>query len=220
MQMYTLVRPSWQEESQWHLLFEGLEHEGPVYCSVADAEENNAKFIATGSSDTTVRLWDAERGACIVKLGSMNDEDNNPMNDHTATVASLAFKPKTDGHILVSGGWDKTFKVWDTRTRKCAVNVEARRGDRHGCSYDAFSNLLVTVSSRQHYQVLGHATDKQRRAASWQQELLTSHSTSITACALKHDMLVTSGSDRITVLYHKVGALLPPTLCNPGCTVM
>ena len=57
--------------------------------------------IVSGSSDKTVRVWDADRG---VQIGS-------PLEGHTSNVISVAFSP--DGTRIVSGSSDKTVRVWD-----------------------------------------------------------------------------------------------------------
>jgi WD40 repeat protein/tRNA A-37 threonylcarbamoyl transferase component Bud32 len=58
--------------------------------------------IATGGSDQTVRIWDAQKFTEIVQL-----------RGHTSYVWSLAFSP--DGSLLASGSGDGTVRVWDTR---------------------------------------------------------------------------------------------------------
>ena len=57
--------------------------------------------IVSGSSDKTVRVWDADRG---VQIGS-------PLHGHTNQVRSVAFSP--DGTRIVSGSDDETVGVWD-----------------------------------------------------------------------------------------------------------
>jgi len=56
--------------------------------------------VASGSGDTTVRLWDAASGALTATL-----------EGHSSIVHSVAFSP--DGATVASGSWDKTVRLWD-----------------------------------------------------------------------------------------------------------
>ena len=57
-------------------------------------------FVAAGSLDTVVRIWDVATGALLDRL-----------RGHEDSVYSVAFTP--DGRGLVSGSLDKTLKFWD-----------------------------------------------------------------------------------------------------------
>ncbi len=60
----------------------------------------NGQFIAAGSLDTVVRIWDMATGVLVEQL-----------EGHRGGVYSVAFTP--DGKGLVSGSLDKTLKFWD-----------------------------------------------------------------------------------------------------------
>ena len=63
------------------------------------------KTLASGSSDSTIKLWDVDTGKEITTL-----------NGHKDAIISVRFSP--DGKILASGGFDKTIKLWDVDTGK------------------------------------------------------------------------------------------------------
>lgn len=60
--------------------------------------------VFSASFDSTVRLWDVERGTCI-----------HTLTKHTEPVYSVAFSP--DGKFLASGSFDKCVHIWSTQVR-------------------------------------------------------------------------------------------------------
>ena len=60
----------------------------------------NGQFVAAGSLDTVVRIWDVTTAQLVERL-----------RGHKDSVYSVAFTP--DGKGLVSGSLDKTLKYWD-----------------------------------------------------------------------------------------------------------
>jgi WD40 repeat protein len=64
----------------------------------------NGKQIVSGSSDRTVRLWDATTGQSI----------GQPLRGHEDEVISVAFSP--DSKQIVSGSNDATVRLWDAAT--------------------------------------------------------------------------------------------------------
>lgn len=88
-------------------------------------------ILASASFDSTVRLWDVERGACI-----------HTLTKHTEPVYSVAFSP--DGKFLASGSFDKCVHIWSTQSGQLVHSYKGTggifevcwnsRGDKVGAS--------------------------------------------------------------------------------------
>ncbi|KAG8846669.1 hypothetical protein FRB91_000553 [Serendipita sp. 411] len=64
----------------------------------------DGRHIVSGSSDRTIRLWDAETGQPL----------GEPLRGHSRNVSSVSFS--ADGRRIVSGSVDKLIRLWDTET--------------------------------------------------------------------------------------------------------
>lgn len=71
----------------------------------------DGQFIASGSSDETVKLWDIK-----------NQKLLHTFEGHTNIVYSVAFS--SDGRFLVSGSKDGSIKLWDIKNKKLVLTFE------------------------------------------------------------------------------------------------
>jgi WD40 repeat protein len=71
--------------------------------------------VASGSSDKTVRLWDATTGVA-----------RGTLKGHSSWVEAVAFSP--DGKLVVSASDDKTVRLWDSDTGTVRKTVEGHSG--------------------------------------------------------------------------------------------
>lgn len=69
-------------------------------------------FVATGSRDKTIKLWNTENGSCIKTLSG-----------HGNWIRALVFHP--DGRYLFSASDDKSIKVWDLESEgRCCRTID------------------------------------------------------------------------------------------------
>ncbi|KAF7968265.1 hypothetical protein HWV62_31107 [Athelia sp. TMB] len=94
-------------EPEWPPLLQMLHgHEGYVQCVCFSPDGTR---IVSGSSDNTVRVWDALSGQLALP----------PLQGHEDRVTSVGFSP--DGSRIVSGSSDNTVRVWDALTGQPAL---------------------------------------------------------------------------------------------------
>jgi WD40 repeat protein len=93
----------------------------------------DGKVLATGSRDSTARLWDATTG---LPLGE-------PL-PHDSWVRSLAFSP--DGKTLVSGGFGGTASVWEVATGKRIGAPIIHRGYIYAVAFSPDGRFIMTAA--------------------------------------------------------------------------
>ncbi|KAG9085884.1 hypothetical protein FS749_004044 [Ceratobasidium sp. UAMH 11750] len=71
----------------------------------------DGRRIVSGSSDNTVRIWDAQTGAALL----------HPLQGHSDRVMSVAFS--SDGQRIASGSSDNTVRIWDPFTPFSAFDI-------------------------------------------------------------------------------------------------
>lgn len=69
--------------------------------------------LATGSYDTTIKIWNIETG-----------EEIRTLRGHTCAVRTLQF----DGNKLISGSLDNTIKIWNWQTGECVNTLQYHSG--------------------------------------------------------------------------------------------
>ncbi|MEH2047023.1 serine/threonine-protein kinase [Nostoc sp.] len=114
------------DRQNWQCVLTLKGHSSMVH---AIAISPNGQFIASGSNDKTIKLWQVGNGKLVRQLGRWS-------SSHSSMVHSVAFSPissnlsyqgesgKSAGvadlnrGILASGSWDNTIKLWDVNTGK------------------------------------------------------------------------------------------------------
>lgn len=101
--------------SQWHCTRTLSAHTGPI---TTLATSPDGLWIASGSTDKTVRLWSLETGDLLHTLGNGGLFGNG----HGDRLSALAFTP--DSIELLSASDDGTIKQWDMATQKLMRTID------------------------------------------------------------------------------------------------
>ncbi|MEU9019777.1 serine/threonine-protein kinase [Actinomadura sp. NPDC048394] len=146
----------------------------------------DGKTLATGGSDTTVRLWDARTRQPI----------GTPLEGHTDPVESVAFSP--DGRTLATAGWDHTVRLWDTRTHRPAGKPIAAHADYlESVAFSPDGKTLATASDDKTVRLWDTSTRQQIGTP------LTGHTDHVVSVAFSPDgrTLATAGWDHTVRLW-------------------
>lgn len=150
---------------------EGHSHNVSALCLLPDGR------LASGSSDTTIRLWDVATGVETARL-----------EGHTSMVSALCVL--ADGR-LASGSWDHTIRLWDVPTGAEMTRLEGHTG---------FVNALCLLADS---RLASGSRDKTIRlwdvATGTEIACLEGHTSDVNALCLLPDGQLASGSDDNTV---------------------
>ncbi|EDV27114.1 uncharacterized protein TRIADDRAFT_22317 [Trichoplax adhaerens] len=110
---------------------------------------HNGKTIISGSSDTTVKVWDAVRGCC-----------QSTLYTHRDYVRALAYSKQRD--LFASSGFDKQIYLWDVTTLVALTpsnNVlktkplNGQKNSVYSIAMDAGGTVVVTGSTERALRV-------------------------------------------------------------------
>ncbi|KAK6291620.1 hypothetical protein J4Q44_G00374040, partial [Coregonus suidteri] len=137
-------------------------HTGGVWSS-----QMSGNMVISGSTDRTLKVWDAESGECVYTLyghtstfdgvyvvsGSLDTSIRvwdvetggcvHTLTGHQSLTSGMELK----NNILVSGNADSTVRVWDIRTGQCLHTLQGPHKHQSAVTCLQFSRSLVVSSS-------------------------------------------------------------------------
>lgn len=94
----------------------------------------DGRFIVSGSSDKTVRVWDAETGAT-----------QHTMMNHKSYIRSVAI---SNAGVIASGSEDGTATLWDSSTGKCVSALKGFNGYVRYLRFSPDGTRLAVATSK------------------------------------------------------------------------
>jgi WD40 repeat protein len=113
----------------------------------------NGQFLASGSWDTTIKLWDVAGGREVRTL-----------TGHTDWVNSVAFSP--NGQLLASGSDDKTIKLWDVASGREVRTLTGHTDWVNSVAFSPNGQLLASGSDDKTIKLWDVASGREVRTLS------------------------------------------------------
>lgn len=93
----------------------------------------DGSYIATGSHDSLILLWDPTNAQCIRSL-----------EGHTDSVLEVTFSPS--GAQIASGSSDGTIRLWDSRSGRCLFSLKGHTDAINCVAFSPNGRRLVSAS--------------------------------------------------------------------------
>ncbi|MBW4616307.1 MAG: NACHT domain-containing protein [Desmonostoc vinosum HA7617-LM4] len=140
----------------------------------------NGKFLATGDTNSEVRLYQVVDGKQLLTC-----------KGHTGFIWPITFSP--DGHILASGSDDQTVKLWDTSTGQCLATLQGHNGGIWSVVFSPQGTMIASGSEDSLVKLWDTSTGQCYKT-------LWGHSNRVTSVAFNpRGTILASGSDDQTV---------------------
>jgi platelet-activating factor acetylhydrolase IB subunit alpha len=151
-------------------------HRAPVIVVVAHPIYS---LVASGSEDTTIRIWDHE-----------TNQYERTLKSHTGTVTGLAFDSR--GLILASCSNDMSAKLWDMSTYTCTKTLKGHDHTISDIKFTLTADMVITCSRDQTIKCWDVSTG-------YCSKTFSGHSDWVKCLAVSQDgvYLASAGSDQV-----------------------
>ncbi|KAJ3237673.1 Transducin (beta)-like 3 [Chytriomyces hyalinus] len=106
-------------------------HEAPV---LAMAFDKSSTLVATGSADSTIRVWDVDRGYAT-----------HLFKGHSGVISALTFfNGKSNNILLASASDDCKVRIWDLKTKKCVSVLDNHVSVVRGVAFSVDGRYLLS----------------------------------------------------------------------------
>ena len=106
------------------------------------AVSNDGQYVATASSDKTIRIWNISENVMNKRFKPV--ECLKVLEGHSEWVRSVSYN--IDGNEIVSASDDGTIRIWDTETWEC--KIQKGHSDKVLClAYSPNDKMIVSTSA-------------------------------------------------------------------------
>ncbi|XP_052867143.1 transducin beta-like protein 3 [Anopheles cruzii] len=120
----------WNRETRQQLKMWKAIHQGPIATLVYSPDD---RLIASGGSDTTVRVWDPARQLCLGTLRGCS-----------GVVNLIVFHPDVDSKTVIAAGDDVKIHAWNYETREMTKTFTGHFSRVTGVSFSEDRKFLVS----------------------------------------------------------------------------
>ncbi|KAM5429962.1 hypothetical protein McanCB49686_005812 [Microsporum canis] len=151
------------------------------YVKCLATPQSNADWVASGSLDHKIYLWDLNGGGERMKID---------VSEHDKTPKGSVYALSAKGSILASGGPDSVVRIWDSKTGKLVTKFVGHTDNVRSILVNRDGDTIMTASSDQTVKVWSMAAGRCMHT-------LTMHNDSVWSLYSDHPQLsVFYSSDR------------------------